>query len=308
LAIFQEDVSSDLGTGTITALNGVVIVPVDGKSTITFNITGTWTATLSFQGSVDGGILYTTIIANLTAQAVTTSTSANDRAIVACAGYTHVRLIATAFTSGTANIDWSAGQGQQLSQVWNTNASSLRTSTNLKDGNGTNVLVGQTTMAASLPVVIATDQENTPVLFNTTFTKTAIGLTELMALLIKNPTASGKTVYLKALTVTNTHTVANSWIRWRLYSNPTISANGTANAAVTARIGSGSTAVTTPFSTPTITANGTLFYDCSVLAGSSIIYPFPNGSQILANNNLLITAIADAVGRVGNVTLAWTEL
>lgn len=133
MSIFQEDALQPViatgtsGTGTITALNGSVIISTDGKSTVTFNVTGTWVATLAFQGSVDGGVNYTAIIANLTAQAVSTLLSGNDRAIVSCAGYTHIRVIATAFTSGTANIDWSAGQGQQLSQVWNTNAASLAT-------------------------------------------------------------------------------------------------------------------------------------------------------------------------------------
>jgi hypothetical protein len=174
--------------------------------------------------------------------------------------------------------------------------------------------LGQTTMTASMPVAIASNQSTLNVLpvgigplYTTSFSKTAIGVTELMALLLKNPNASGKTVTLETITVTNSHTVAGSWIRWRVYASPTISANGTANSVFTFAIGSGNTSVVTAFSTPTITANGSLLYDCTIVAGGSFTYTFPIGGTIAANNNLLVTAVADSTSRVGQVTVVWTE-
>jgi hypothetical protein len=114
------------GTRSISALNEFVLVPTNGMGNVAMFVTGTWVATLAFQGSTDNGTTFSSIIANLTAQAVTTTITANDRALVNCSGYTHVRLIATAYTSGTAVVNWGTGVAQQVTQVWNTNSASLQ--------------------------------------------------------------------------------------------------------------------------------------------------------------------------------------
>lgn len=190
---------------------------------------------------------------------------------------------------------------------------------NLTNGNqvvkGMPAAVGQTTMAASLPVVIASNQTSVPVTvtivtpktFSASMNKTGIGTTELNTLFLKNPNASGKTLIIKEIIVTNDHTVANSWIRWRVYSNPTTSANGSAITVGAMNVGAGNTAVATPFNTPTSSANGNMLLDLTVIAGTSILEDYSRGFTVAANNTVMITAIADATTRVGSVTVIWEE-
>lgn len=148
----------------------------------------------------------------------------------------------------------------------------------------------------------------TPQVYSSSVSKSAVGATELMVMYVKNPNASGKTAYLKSVIVTNTHTVAGSWIRWRMYSNPTSSADGTGIAETPFGVGSGNTAVVTAFNTPTVSANGGLMLDMVALAGQTEQYDFPAGTYISPNNNVLFTAVADGTSRVGQVTLVWAEL
>jgi hypothetical protein len=98
-------------TGTIAALNGAVVVNIHGCASVTFNVTGTWVATLTFEGTTDGtnwfAIYGNQISTNVTVQAIVGNTAVT----VPCGGLFEVRVIATAYTSGTANLAWDAGAG-----------------------------------------------------------------------------------------------------------------------------------------------------------------------------------------------------
>lgn len=175
-------------------------------------------------------------------------------------------------------------------------------------------LLGQQVSAASLPVVIASNNIVTvaPSVtsngFSASMTKTAIGTTELNALFLKNPNASGKTLVIRSLTFGNIHTVNGSWVRLRVYSNPTTSANGSAVTAAALAVGSGATAVATPFNTPTSSATGQLLYDATVYSGNSMVFSSDNNLTIAANNTVMVTVVADAAGRSSNMTLIWNEV
>jgi hypothetical protein len=98
------------GSGTIAALNGAVAASTVGQSTITFNVTGTWVATLTFQATVDGTnwfIVYGTVAGT---DATTELIASDNPVIIPCGGFTQVRLIATAYTSGTASLAWATGR------------------------------------------------------------------------------------------------------------------------------------------------------------------------------------------------------
>lgn len=136
--------------------------------------------------------------------------------------------------------------------------------------------------------------------------KTGIGTTELPVLFIKNPSGSGITANLRGIVVGNTHTVS-SWVRFRVYSNPTTSADGTAVTRATMDIGSGKTATCTAFNTPTVSANGSLLLDVMAAYGSGASLVFPPGCGIRANNTLLVTAVSDGAGRPASVSLFWDE-
>lgn len=144
--------------------------------------------------------------------------------------------------------------------------------------------------------------------FSASMTKTGIGVTELNALYLKNPIASGKTLLIRSFTVGNIHTVDGSWIRLRVYSNPTSSANGAAVTVGALAVGAGSVAVATPFNTPTTSANGALLYDAVVYSGNSQVFQANGLLSLAANNNLLITVVADAAGRSSDMTLVWEEI
>lgn len=142
--------------------------------------------------------------------------------------------------------------------------------------------------------------------FSATYAKTGIGTTELPHLFIKNPSGSGKTANLLSITIQNVHTVS-SWVRVRVYVNPTTSANGTAVGRNTLDVGSGKTASCTAFQTPTVSVNGTQIFDFAVMWGTTFTYYFPPGVNLQANNTVLCTAVADGASRVAVVTLVWDE-
>ena len=99
------------GTGTITALNGSVVATTHGCGSVNFYVTGTWVATLSIQGTVDGTNWFT-LYGIVVGTDVVTEFIASDVSLdVPCGGLSQVRLVATAFTSGTASINWNAGAG-----------------------------------------------------------------------------------------------------------------------------------------------------------------------------------------------------
>jgi hypothetical protein len=113
------------GSGTITALNGTVVATTNGCGSVTFNVTGVWIATISLQATVDG-INWETTNGSIVALDVTTQFfSTNVFVVVPCGGFSQVRLIATAFTSGTASIAWDAGAGSNVMAVFNNVASAF---------------------------------------------------------------------------------------------------------------------------------------------------------------------------------------
>jgi hypothetical protein len=90
--------------GSISALNGFTVVNVAGYTACAMDIRGTFTATLSFQGTLDGtNWIALQAIPYGSAQNVNlvTSTPSPGAWLVQCAGCVQVRTIATAYTSGT---------------------------------------------------------------------------------------------------------------------------------------------------------------------------------------------------------------
>lgn len=116
-----------------------------------------------------------------------------------------------------------------------------------------------------------------------------VGTTETPILLFKNPNASGiKVRFIKAI-----FTGASSFY---MYSNPTITTNGTALTPTNMRIKTSPVAAaSTPFQSPTISANGTGIHWFSVSSqAGSFIHEMTHMPILEANNNLLITAKAGA--------------
>lgn len=125
------------GSGTIAALNAAVSASTVGCSTAVFNIQGTWLATLSFQGTIDGTNWFG-ILAQVPLSITTNITTSNNEFIIPCGGFSQVRVMASAYTSGTATITWESSAGTNVLQVANFTASGLQTTARLNDtaGNG----------------------------------------------------------------------------------------------------------------------------------------------------------------------------
>jgi hypothetical protein len=139
--------------------------------------------------------------------------------------------------------------------------------------------------------------------------RSSIGTTELPVVYFRNPSGSSRTVKIRQIIANNSHTVS-SGIRFRVYVNPTVSANGTALTEVALDIGSGNTPSADAFSSPTVSANGSQIADLSAaafLTSTSVNLVPSDGLQLRANNTILITAVADGSSRVANITIWWEE-
>ena len=89
--------------GTITAAGGTFTSTTKGKGTISFNLTGTWSATLVIEGH-NGDNNWSSLTGYTAAGTPVTSISSNQFFYVNCAAYSQVRLRAPVFVSGTVNI------------------------------------------------------------------------------------------------------------------------------------------------------------------------------------------------------------
>ena len=95
-----------IGTGTIGALNGEVVMPCDGCASVSLDIRGTFSMTLEVAGTVDG-TNYTLIpvrpinVASVAYVAAVTGTTAGTW-VGKCAQYRSIRVRCTAYTSGSA--------------------------------------------------------------------------------------------------------------------------------------------------------------------------------------------------------------
>ena len=146
-------------------------------------------------------------------------------------------------------------------------------------------------------------------LFATCGERTGIGTSEVNALLFRNPSGSGRIVKPRLMVYNNTATV-NSFIRFRVYIDATVTAAGTGLTESALDIGSGNTAGAEVFTSPTTSANGTIFLELSAPGNNASAdqkVEFPDGFQLRENHNLLVTAISDGTNRTAHVCFFWEE-
>jgi hypothetical protein len=92
---------------TIDALNEAVTVHVADADVIAFDVTGTFTATLTAEASVDGSTFVTITGTNIGSNAAaSTLTAAGVLRIANCQGFEKVRLRVSAYTDGAAVVKW----------------------------------------------------------------------------------------------------------------------------------------------------------------------------------------------------------
>lgn len=163
-------------SGSITAVAQAVTITVPpGGGGVGIQITGTWTGQLDFQATLDGVNWEPVNTSNGVNS--TNATAANGIFVLAAAGYSQIRARSTAWTSGTAvvTMNGSVGagpvllssplpQGNNLIGKVGIDQTTPGTTNRVEIANFDVALstrlntFGQKTMAASAPVVIASDQ------------------------------------------------------------------------------------------------------------------------------------------------------
>lgn len=204
-------------------------------------------------------------------------------------------------------------------------------------------LLGQQVSAASLPVVISSNQTAVPIsaaslplptgaatettlsaintklinpselavqnkTFSMNFEVSGVGTTEIPVALFRNPSGSGKTVRLIRLTISNLHQTANTFIRVRGYVAPTVTSDGTTAGGGCTHIGQAGPSALSFFS-PTVSANGTRIGQWNVVSSANaLVIPLDMLFILDANTQMLMTAQADGTNRIIAGALIWAEI
>jgi hypothetical protein len=95
----------------IIAAAGQVLAQLRGQATAVVQITGTFVATLQFEGTVDGVNFFAVNMYPVAGGAATTSTTAVGQWIGVVAGFYQFRVRCSAYTSGTATTSVNVAQG-----------------------------------------------------------------------------------------------------------------------------------------------------------------------------------------------------
>lgn len=144
------------GINTIATNGALILLPTVGISALSWNITGTWVGTLTFQYSADGLNWVNDSVLNAGTGAFVNSTTTNQNFETNVAANKQYRIIATAWTSGAAIIAYNASSQTSLvlSQTYITDASS----------NGpAAVKAASTASAATDPSLVVALSPNSPV-------------------------------------------------------------------------------------------------------------------------------------------------
>jgi len=103
-------VANSTASGIIDAAGETVQCVISpGGASVGCQVTGTWVGQLEFEGSTDGTNWVSIFVSNQIA--TTNATAGNGIFIIASAGYVKVRLRASAWTSGTATINFNSSVG-----------------------------------------------------------------------------------------------------------------------------------------------------------------------------------------------------
>lgn len=132
--------------GSIAALNGAVTVDCLNAGGGAIQITGTYSATLSFQGSLDGTNWFSVNAVTFAGSAPVTSTTGNGQWLVGLSGLALFRVIATVYASGAAVVTLLGSIG---SQVGNTTTAGVFGGGAATIADGADVAEGSTTDAAA---------------------------------------------------------------------------------------------------------------------------------------------------------------
>jgi len=136
----------------------------------------------------------------------------------------------------------------------------------------------------------------------------ATGGADNTQILIRNPNGSGKILYFFMLSVGVE--INNVFVTYKVFANPTITTNGTAQTPVSLNLGGGAGAAVALVNTlPTVSASGTpLIFKLMSQNGDQVELTSDGILAVNPNNSLLISANPQSNNRVSAYTLHWAEI
>lgn len=147
-------------TGTVAALNATVSLTTTGLASVIVTVNGTWSANLAFQG-FDGTNWINASGLTVPSGGITTSLSANGSALINVGGFSQFRILASSYTSGTANIFMNAGAGPSVIEVYNDSQNPLISKVTDGTNNITVKPASTAAVAADTALVVAISPNNT---------------------------------------------------------------------------------------------------------------------------------------------------
>lgn len=178
--------------------------------------------------------------------------------------------------------------------------------------------LGQTVMTSSMPVVIASDQTQVSIrfpdrtllaagqLFGFSIEQNQASTGEQNLILFRNPSASGKTVYITKINCGSVDTLTRFKIR--VYQKPSVSAVGTAGTIFSYQIkASPPSSVCLVYTVPSISAKGTKIRSYSQADTGSKWEDFRFGISLEAGQDILITGDTDASNKILFADFQWSE-
>jgi hypothetical protein len=262
------------------ALNATISINLAGLPGAGFQLaSGTLIGTLTPQISYDGGTTWiNTLFYNPTNQqtAATFTFSASNPttvlSIVLSGGASNARVKVTSYTSGTANATMRA---------------TASTSTTITTSGGA-VSSGAVFSVAVLNFSLATTGTENPILYMT------------------NTSSNTVSAYIES-SYCGINT-ANRQASFEVYTNPTVSANGTVVTPVNRAVGNSATSAMNVYKGPTITSNGSLISTIiNAQNANSISIVDAYNLKILPGNSILITGNPGTNSTGIYISLTWSE-
>lgn len=164
--------SSDSKYAALTAAAQTLEIACGGYGTVGIQLDGTWVGTVTFDGTVNHGTWQTLSVTPTNSTTAVTSATSTGLWIGSCAGLLAVRARVSAFTSGSIDARLQiVGTGGGSGSGGGGGGGDV----NLTEVGGAAIALGQALMAASLPVVLASNQTAIPISGTVTATNASIG-------------------------------------------------------------------------------------------------------------------------------------
>lgn len=99
------------GSGTIASINDTVSVVTEGSATVSFIVSGSWSATLRIEATVDDQNWFVVNGTNPSNSNIFSVFASNLQVFVLCGGFSQVRLRPSGFVSGPVVVAWDVSGG-----------------------------------------------------------------------------------------------------------------------------------------------------------------------------------------------------